>query len=289
MTAMQSKMMEMNSPAVIMAAVDKAVERATPKDEPKGKKEEDPMVKFLLGELSAMRQELRETRTTQGKSIWEQLDAIMPTIEKIAGSLGFRKGAGAPTKGDLTEVLTTVVEKVGDHIPLLVDAWSRSKDPAAAPAANGGFKLDAPKKAKTAETTTGEPSKTTASATTETAAADEPALTDEERAQLQGILNKFGTVLQQVALFMIDQYKDPDLTGFDFRDWFIRRQGIQWWADMRNECGADNLVKLIQMHAGLRGALQPKERLHGWLHEFFTPQSDGPEPIDPNAVNGQAA
>jgi len=94
-----------------------------------------------------------------------------------------------------------------------------------------------------------------------------------EQAQLAQQLAKYGQLIQQCIPFLVDQYR-AGLTGYDFRDWFISRHGMNWWASMRTDLKAEGLLLAAKYDPALWAALQPEEVARKFFVEMFTAQGD---------------
>jgi flagellar biosynthesis chaperone FliJ len=84
---------------------------------------------------------------------------------------------------------------------------------------------------------------------------------------------KYGTIIQQCIPFMVDQYR-ADLTGYDFRDWFVSRHGMNWWSSMKKDLTATGLLAAAKYDPQLWEALQPEDKALKFFEQFFTPEGE---------------
>ena len=284
MTQMQQFMLAQADPAKQLAAIQTLVSAMVPKNTGAP----DQFVTFLQGELSNMRQEItamRQAATKGAGSIVDQLQELFG----VAKLFGFKipGAAGATKEGETNwaDVTDRVVDKLGDHVPLLIEAIRERNNPQAGGVS--GFRIPGPT-ARPAATVADQPAAAEATPTAETAApaADgtpaaegaqpvaQPTITPEQQQRYQAILDTHGQLIKAVAPFMIDKFKQE--TGYDFRDWFIKRHGEVRWGALREQAGAQTLTDLAQMNDFLRIALAPPEKLLQFFNEFFTPVGEEP-------------
>lgn len=279
MTQMQQFMLAQADPAKQLAMLQTMVAAMVPQQRAGGG---DEFTAFLREEMKAMRAELREFRNQTGKGIVEQLQELLPIAQllgfKIPGAVGAKDG-GATNWADVTD---RVVDKLGDHLPLVIDAIrNRSAEPGGSGVA--GFRIPGPARAAAAaETPAPEAAATPAAAAAtvtdppaEGEAVAEP-ITKEKQALYQSVLDTWGQLIQAVTPFMIDKFKQEN--GYAFRDWFIQRHGQVRWGALREQVGAQIFTELAQMHAFLKTALAPPEKFREFMDEFFT--MPGEEPAD---------
>jgi len=283
MAAMQKYMLESNDPTKQITVLATLIEKMFPQRANTG---EDPVTALLKDELAAMRDELKEFRKTASKGIVAQLQELLPVAKllgfKIPGVAGSKEG----TETNWADVTGQVVDKLSDHVPLIIDAIRSRND---GPGQNGvsGFRI--PVTARPAATVVehqAQPAATDPAAAPATAAApaegtppaegaaDVPQITPEKQAYYQEVLNQWGQLIQAVTPFMIDQFKQGN--GYQFRDWFLARHGEVRWGALREQVGAQTLCELAQMHTFLKVALAPPEKLLEFLNEFFTTPGEEP-------------
>jgi hypothetical protein len=95
---------------------------------------------------------------------------------------------------------------------------------------------------------------------------------------------KYGTLIQQCIPFLVDHFR-AGMSGYDFRDWFISRHGMNWWASMRNDLKAEGLLAAAKYDPQLWSQLQPEETAQQFFAEFFTEQGD--EDIPDSDITGK--
>jgi hypothetical protein len=267
----QTKMMELSDPTKQLTTLKELLHTLTPAPNTEG----SLIITILRDELKATRDEMRELRNQAAKpgNLIDDLIEKAPKLQELARFLGFSKGRSAGEGTDWGEVAIRALDKIADNVPLIVEGIrGRQAQP------NAGFEM-----------VRREPAAAPADATPAADAAPQPAGSSEEqeRTRLQAILNKYQQLISAVAPFLIDQYKSG-LTGYDFRDWFISRHGILNWTGLKDECGADDLTKLAQLHPHLKVALAPPDKLLAFLQDVFTePGQERTAPESEPAAAGQ--
>jgi hypothetical protein len=271
----QTAMLALNDPAKQLHTLQSLLTLITPKEKPGG--ENNLLIEFFREELKATREELREMRQQKQvppRSFMEEVKELVPALKELAPLLGLRAAGRASDETDWGNVAITAIDKLSEHVPLFIQAI-RDRNGERPPVVAWPL-IDNPPKKET--TSPGNATAPPGGATTEPSPA--ASATDEEqraRATAKTILAKYGPLIQAIAPFMVDQYKGG-LTGYDFRDWFLSRHGSLNWTGLRDECGAENLVALAQMHPHLKVALAPPERLLVFLKDFFI--EPGQEPAE---------
>ncbi len=113
----------------------------------------------------------------------------------------------------------------------------------------------------------------------------------EEQARLSNLITRWGAMFNQIAPHMIDRFKAKE-TGYDFRDWFMNRYGLNNWTNLREELGfgfnpakpeddiahtaAARLIGLTQMNATLKTMCTPIDEFGLFALELFTAQGEEP-------------
>lgn len=238
------------------------------------------MLDFLKDELRETRKEMRELRESRKteekpKTLLEQIKEIVPAISEIRDIFGLKsKGAGTATNwGD---VVTEVIDKLSENAPLIYDmVKGRNAEPGniGAQWRLGPTKKAEPKPAAAAEGTSS--TTTAAPPASEPAAAQEAELPEADQKKYQAILAKWGQLITNVAPFLVDHFR-ANLTGYEFRDWFISRQGMNNYSAFKLDVTAEDLTALAMLHATLNKMLQPPEKLLVFMTEFLT--EPGAEP-----------
>src|SRR5208337_1911903 len=108
----------------------------------------------------------------------------------------------------------------------------------------------------------------------------------EEKAAVMGLYMEFGALIASCAPILVDHFQNLD--GYDFRDWFLSRKGLECWNAVRAKVGVNNLVNFAKFDAGLWAALQPEASFRAFLEDVFTPVGEErdaiPEAEDPQEV-----
>jgi hypothetical protein len=255
---------------------------------------EDPaskmMLTFLQDELRETRKEMRELRDARRneekpKGILEQLKDLAPVVTELKSFFGLKGDKTAPTNwGD---VITEVIDKLSDNAPLIYDMVRGPRGEGSPAAAQ--WRLDTTKpKAAAAETPAGAGAQTAAPAPETPAGEGDGEMPAEQKKHFQAVLTKWGQLITNVAPFLVDHFR-ANLSGYEFRDWFISRQGVNNYSAFRLDVTAADLTELAQLHQTLRVMLQPREKLLIFLTEFMTePGNEPPGTVseDPPAETG---
>jgi hypothetical protein len=261
----------------------------------------DPFMQMLIEDRKAAREEAAELRKmlmersnpAPAKGLLEQVTELMPVIDKFT-KLVKPAAAAQEDTGGFTGLMLRVADKLSDHVPDFLSAWRaasmageiRAKAEASRAGAtqNGGIRFadrnmpqqQTPPEQQQQHTEPDPASETARQAAAATQGDDD---TPMPTAEQQKILEKFSDLIQDVAPFLMDQFRNGG-TGYDFAEWFINRKGRDNYNLFRDGTGAQILTDLAQTHPILRVALAPKERLLEFLTEFFTPPEEWPEEID---------
>lgn len=259
----QTAMMKLLDPATQLSTLSQLMNQLRPAE-----KGNDLVVEILRDELRSTRQELRDMRTaatTEPKrSFLQELKDAMPVLTDLATSLGFKRAGSTPAGDAWAEVAKVAIEQVGEAVPTIAEAIKYRS--AAPPPAWIGVP----------------PAGQTQQSTPAGQAAAPPGAPPENMTDAQ-LQHTYGPLLNQVAPILVDNFS-RNLTGYDFRDWFLEVQGRANWNALR-AVGAERLTKLIHTHPILRLRLSPQEKLYAFLVETFTEQGEEPPGVvqpDPN-------
>ena len=100
-------------------------------------------------------------------------------------------------------------------------------------------------------------------------------ISEEDQMHLAQLWQKYGNVITQSMPFLVDHFRNG-LTGFDFRDWFVTRQGMNWWTSLKTETKIDDLVNFIKFDAQLAAALQPEKNSEPSSRSFSPSRATSP-------------
>lgn len=277
----QAKLMEMADPSKQMQKVRELIDAVNPP----GKGKDDPLYAMLLEDRRQARDEAKAERESNAKLIekllnrpeppapkgfLEQLIENEPALTRVRSFFG---GGNTTPRTDWGQVVSDIGARLIEGIaPVAVALINRAN--AGAAAGQPGAPSWPPKKPKqvaAAKATAEEPE------AAEAAAAAEPelempegvTLTAAEQAQLMNSLQKYGAVIQQSIPFMVDQYR-AGLSGYEFRDWFLSRHGLNWWTAMKGELKTEGLILAAKYDPELWKALQPESKARVFFTEFFT-------------------
>jgi hypothetical protein len=272
----QAQMAELTDPTKQLTTLRELLNLITP---PKGDSSETKLIVDLLREdLKETRAELSRIRESQAgrKSVLEEIKEAMPMVVEFANMLGFKRAAaaGGGAASEWAGVVSAAVDKIGDHVPMIVDAI-KSRN-AAAPQPNIWPTL--PNRQASGQTAAPAPAQ-------ETAPAQEAAnMTDDQKKEqrVKALLQRYGQLIQLIAPIMVDHFRSH-YSGYDFRNWFLDRHGLLNWTGLKDEGGAELLTEIAQAHPMLKTALAPPERLLAFLAEFFTERGqEPPEAVIPD-------
>ncbi len=250
----------------------------------------DPMLAHLLEQqkqdredrrAEAQRQEERErareareqaardaaAAALKPKSFLEQLEEMEAVARRV-----LPKG-GREVKTDAMDYVMRIGEKLVEAAPGLLAAWRLGTIGPQPVAGFNGPTADAPR----SHPPYNQPAAPQAALTAEIHQPHEGAadLTPEMQARLQVVIEKYGPLIQNVAMTMIDHFKHE--TGFYFRDWFIERKGIELYHELQEATGAELMTAAAQEHGFLRVQLAPPDKLLAFLEQFFIEPGNEPE------------
>lgn len=264
-----------------------------PKENPAGG-QHDMLLKMLIDDRAAQRTELSEMRKLlmerpKEKGLLEVFLEAEPLIERVTKMFrGKGETATGTTWMDIADkALGELAPPIGRIAEALVFAKARpgalgimGSQAQLNPAATAQQPMNAIERRKQAAT----------ARTAQTSAAPEAAqpvgappaavgISEEDQMHLAQLWQKYGNVITQSMPFLVDHFRNG-LTGFDFRDWFVTRQGMNWWTSLKTETKIDDLVNFIKFDAQLAAALQPEEKFRTFLAEFFTEPGNEPAESD---------
>ncbi len=272
----QDKMMELADPAKQLTTLKNLMEAISPR----GNTAEDSAMKMVVDmlrdELRSAREEIKEKRQEKSKPVnfIDQVRELVPALKELNTSLGI--GTGKHSSGtDWGAVVGGVFEKLSDNLPTIIafmanQARSAAANPGAQswPQGQPGRALGAaPQPAANPSAPQAQPVELPPGVTIEQA--------QQEERILQGLLDRYGPLIMECAPFIVDQFQTAN--GYDFRDWFLERKGNDTWTALKNECGAERLAALSQLHPVMKQKLAPMEKFVAFLKEFFTPVGEEPE------------
>jgi hypothetical protein len=241
------------------------------------------IVEILREELRDTRKELRDIRTSSGqpKSLVEQIKEVKELSDMLKGSRGNPSGSGV----DWGQVIVQTAEKFAPALTMLTANLLSPKSAAVGVPGTGPAWQPQPT-ASGPQTSSEIPAALAAvvpmSKKTEpdTPAGEQPSEEDMKTAgeRITFVLQKHGATIQKCIPFMEDLFKTGQ-TGYDLRDWFISREGLIKWTELKNDCGAETLCALAQGNPLLRAMFQPPEKLLAFLTEFFTEHGAEPDGV----------
>lgn len=230
---------------------------------------------FMRDELAATRQELKEFRLAQmapQKDTITQLLDNLPKIKEAAETLGFKVNRGSAAGGtDWADVALKFGQQLFAVVPQFISyvQWNEARKEAQA----HGKPAPPPPVQQTAPPgipPPGQPSAATGQPD------DSDNFTEEEKQAMMAAFAKYGQLLNDVGPILQDNFT-AGLTGYDFRDWFLDRKGVQMWRDLRNDIPVKTLVNLSQLSPVMKEKLRPVERLEKFLEQFYTEPGQEPE------------
>jgi hypothetical protein len=249
------------------------------------------MIEMYKDELKATREEIKEIRNQrqQQPSALKQIEEITTT----AAALGLKRAGDGGGEGSIWgAVLEKAIEKFADPLTMIASAWASKQatpgpDPWKAP--QPGQQQQAAPQSQTqpaqAQPQQNQPKPPEANLS------DDPRV-NEEKARLDNLITRWGAMFNQIAPHMIDKFKAKE-TGYDFRDWFLNRYGLNNWTNLREELGfgfnpakveddiahtaAARLIGLTQTHPVLKTMCVPIDEFGMFALELFTAQGEEPE------------
>jgi len=239
------------------------------------------MFDFMSKMLDNQAAEIRALRDNQQKqpTLREKLEEIKEAMSLMGRGPKVESNPGT----DWGQVALQAIEKIAPVIPGLVFALTRDKNqPAPNPAGPNAqtFRAGPTQPSAAAPQLTPAPQPAAAAAPREPLPEGvTPELIQEEQERLITLYNKHGELINEMMPFMVDHFQN--LTGYDFRDFFISRKGLQLWNTFRDDAGGKDaparIMALVQLNAEAAKRLSPPEKLTAFLTAFFTPQGDEPE------------
>jgi hypothetical protein len=112
---------------------------------------------------------------------------------------------------------------------------------------------------------------------------------DEENKRLHTLLNKYGPAIALATPF-IDDYLKNGMTGYDLRDWFIQRRGMEAWVELRRDFELpERFLALLQVHPASKGKVPINDETVRFAKEFLTEQGkeEGIEPPDNDDIDDE--
>lgn len=246
------------------------------------------MFDFMSKMLDNQSREIAQLRDNQAKQ-----PTLREKLEEIREAMTLMKGGRAeanPAGTDWGAVALQAIEKIAPAVPAIVFALTRGKDqPAMNPAGPSG-PVFRPAPTQAAPATAAAPKLAAAAA----APAEPlppgvtPELVQQEQERLITLYNKHGQLINEMMPFMVDHFQN--LTGYDFRDFFISRKGLQLYNSFRDDAGGKDaparIIALLQLNAEAAKLLSPTEKLVTFLTQFFTPVGEEPDgALEPEEEN----
>jgi hypothetical protein len=246
------------------------------------------VISFLQDELRAQREEIRAMRAAPAaapKTLLEQIREIVPAVSEIKDVLGLKGTAARVSDTNWGDVLTEVIDKLSDHVPLFYEMWRGSQgqngQPGAAPSAR--WQLPASEKRANvvdAQPAAAQPAAQPAAAQPAAPAGEQakeevPTMAADKRARYAAILKQWGGAIESVGPFMLDHFT-AGLSGYTFRDWFISRKGIDVFSAFCRDVAPEDLTELAGLHAVLKIMMRPPEKVLQFFSEFLTAPGDEP-------------
>lgn len=243
------------------------------------------LLRFLEKQNDRLADEIKELRTKANApappppSLIEQIKDLKPMVSEFAGMFADRKASNGIDWGALAE---KAIDSLPDVIELVKSGQnSHQYQPGAQPQQNFTPQLATTTTVTAAQQTNGQPP----------AAAAQPELSDEQK-KVKVAFDKWGPHLQYIMPFMVDQFKvdEGGCGGFNFRDWYLSRNGDLRWKELGRELGPELLLMFITQHPFLQVHMAPPERAAMFVADFFTvpgEEKDLEEPPEPPAVATQ--
>lgn len=265
--------------------------------EPKADTTNDRLITMLMDDRKAMRDELRQLREqisgNKEKSLLDQLTELEPVIDRLSG--GRRQSNSVADNGWL-QFGQVALEKLGGPIGMIAQALVLRNGGRQQPQPQPGGPQNAAQR-RSGHVTAASPQQpepppaaavAAPSPTVQQQPQYEPAvpMSEEEKAAVMGLYMEFGGLIASCAPILVDHFQNG-LDGYEFRDWFLSRKGLECWNAVRTKVGIDNLVNFAKFDQGLWNALQPEEQFRAFLGQFFTPVGEEEDNETPAFVEQQ--
>jgi hypothetical protein len=274
------QMMELTDPAKQLATLNTLIEAISPK-KPAG---EDPLLKLLIDDRAATRQEMRELRAEMAnrppqKGPLETLIEAGPLIEQFRQTFA----PGGKQGFDWEGVITTSIAEIGKvALPIAQRIMNGPPTPATPHwQQNQPHQLEPPRTAPPPGAAPGSapPPAANGAPPAGTETPGRIALNEQETQFLESMLPKYNAVIGSSAMFMVDAFTAGNL-GYDFRDWFLSRKGMDWWGSLKKDMGVRGMLIAMRYDVGLWNAMadanvaDPTARARTFFEEFFTEQGN---------------
>jgi TolA-binding protein len=284
----RDQMAALMNPATQFETLQRLLALVQPK-ESKGSTSENMFMEFMRDELRASRAEIRELRQSMQQ---QQPKSLLEQIKELKEATGLFRGTPGASGTDWGAVVTGVFDKIGDSLPTILYMLSQRPQQPGAAAAPGGWPAPPPRIPPAAPSAAAPPPPAAGPAPTAAPGAPPANMTPpvnpatgqpftpeeiaKEQKAMSDIVAKHGQLIQDCVPFVTDQFR-AGLTGYDLRDWFIQRQGVIKWAELRSDIAPDRLAALCEIHPVLRETMKPREKVIQFFTEFFTDQGEEPE------------
>lgn len=253
-----------NDKVILTALLAKALKDPPPPPAPAADAN-DKFIQMLLDDRKAMQKEMAELRTlvmnrAEPKSVVEQLTELEPVVEKFVERFQQRSG----NKGIWEGIAEKAMDSLPDVIGLVKDGMSRSAPQQTQP--QPGLSGPAPALPQPQ------------AQAQQPAPQAQPTGTPEEQQQkhLEEMFKKWQGHILQISGQLVDHFKRFS-TGFDFRDWYLESWGRYRWNDLTRDLPMDMLFSILAQHPALSVELQPQEKLHQFLQDFYIKPGEEPE------------
>jgi hypothetical protein len=261
---------EATNPVTQLSTLTTLMEKLAPKTN-----SSDQMFTFMTKQLEMTQTELKEmrlllmNRPAEKDTITTLLDNL-PKIKEAAESLGLKatRGAAGASGTDWGDVALKIGQQLLAVVPQFISyhQWNEQRKEAAAK----GQPAPPPPPVQTAPPGIAPPPGVT------TAAGMPDEFSEEEKQAMMAAFAKYGALLNEVGPILQDHFT-AGLTGYELRDWFLDRKGVQQWRELRKDISVKTMVQLSQLSPVLKEKLQPVERLEKFLEQFFTEPGQEPE------------
>jgi len=279
----RDQMAMLSDPTRQLSMIQQLITMVQPKEQ--GKSSDLLVIELLREDLRETRKELREMRSAQQQQPQRSLLEQVEEAKALFKVMNPGSGAAAASNDIWPSVINTAVEKLAPVLPSLF-AWLTQGNGAGQqqqpqpvtmippntyrPASPGAPAASSP------QTPIGAAPPTSPQPASGDGVQPTQAEMEQERTYMQHVLVTHGATIQKSVPFLIDHFQSG-LGGYEFRDWFISREGVIKWNQLKNDCGAERLCALALSNEQLAQVLQPPEKLLAFLKCFFTPQGEEPE------------
>ncbi len=226
------------------------------------------MIEMMREQNRELRADIRAMREQQtGDPLKTSLDTLKSVAETLQG-LGMNLNPGTSRRGHdneiastIGDVLTKVIDKGSEVLPVIVEGYKYGKDRDLQMAMHGQQQQQNKPWAY-------DPSKPQAVAPVAAAPTPTAPAPSNQPMTPVTLFSKYGALIQSVGQILVDHFQN--LSGGEFREWLIERKGLDLWNTFRADVTPELLTEAVTSHPQLKAIFTPPER----ALEFFQDMLD---------------